>query len=139
MFDKFLFRLTSYKFNLINKIVLSFGRRIRRGIRITKAKIRERKSIQSSEYHAQHVMIAQLEAYNHYIPEPFECDAVNFIANNRYRPPLEKNIGLKAYIKGAYKEVLVEGDHVSILREPFIFDIIDKFKIYLQDIQKNKE
>ena len=130
--DKFFFLMKVHKLQYVIKIYKSIKRRFFPDR--NKAKIQEEKSQLPSAGFSAQLRKSQLEAFVQYAAKPLDCDVVNFVAIDRYRPPIERNTGCRAFVKGEYKEVFVSGNHNTFLKEPFISDVLAKFKEYLQNI-----
>lgn len=128
--EKWLYFLSVYKFRMIMKVYKSIVRRFYITIRKKNVKEIERAKIVSTGWPVA-LRKAQREAFAAYRAKPLDIDAINFIAIDRYRPPVERNNGLRKFITGKYSEVLVEGDHNNFLELPYVRDLVKKFEQYL--------
>ncbi len=131
--EKWLYFLSVYKLRMITKIYKSIVRRFNIMVRKKTVKEIERAKIVSTGWPVA-LRKAQSEAFAAYRAKPLEIDAVNFIAIDRYRPPVERKIGPKKFITGKYSEVIVEGDHNNFLELPYVHDLVSKFEQYLKTV-----
>jgi amino acid adenylation domain-containing protein len=129
--EKWLYFLSVYKFRMIMKVYKSVIRRFYIMILKKNVKEIERAKIVSTGWPVA-LRKAQSAAFASYKAKPLDIDAVNFIAIDRYRPPVERKSGLRKFITGKYSEVLVEGDHNNFLELPYVRDLVKKFEQYLK-------
>jgi thioesterase domain-containing protein len=129
--DKWFYFVRVYKLRMVNKIFKSIIRRFNI-MRKKKIKEIERAKIVSTGWPVE-LRKAQREAFAAYKARPLSVHAINFIAIDRYRPPVERHGGIQKFITGKYKEVIVEGDHNNFLELPYVNDLINKFEKYLEE------